>query len=606
MIYIYIEGDPNEKKKKISITSSTKQLLTRNQIEKEKKDIKDPQVSKQQKLYLIVQGVTKNLCLSDTVIQFTLYGLTLTPELTSFISEGLLANRTLELFAMTHCTISLDAYEILLKGLFTHETVMHIDLSGNGFNDKYANMISRIIARQTQRRDMVIWSYGLRNEYPSNNDFMKGLVSMDLSDNQFSEIAADSISNTLSYDQYMRSIDLSGNLFSKEACKKFIRMLRKNTSLLNLDLKDNLGYDPEIHARIVMKMSKNIQYLNQQVINSQFTVDEFNEMKQYINLSFFNVDIPDEVIDMYNNRISSSNTQNISMTNKSLKKNNNRIEEKKNDDEDKDNHHHEAYNENEYEEEQQERDEEQDQILLTSNDDVGYLKSKNKTLVEQNLILKRELIEMRALKIHNDLVKNIDDKESKSKYPHIESNYNRIVKLLSELTDLMDNVETTLEKAKTNQLKGTVNLKNNQLKEQDNLNDARIDTNNMSNRNKSDEEVIGEESEEREQPPSKRKHEEPKVIMSSVKEKQNDQGSSLPINEYKIEQKKRSNDLINKYRKEQFEAEDEDEDDEYLDEEDMRQNIYNNPYAQQYMMYDDGDYDDDDNNEQFKKVNKSF
>lgn len=123
-------------------------------------------------------------------MRFTLYGLTLTTELTSFLSEGLVSNKTLCLFTLSNCQISLDAYEILLKGLLTHESILHIDLSSNGFNDKYANMISRIIARQTQRRDMVVWSYGLRNERPANNDYTKGLVSMNLSDNNFSDLAA--------------------------------------------------------------------------------------------------------------------------------------------------------------------------------------------------------------------------------------------------------------------------------------------------------------------------------------------------------------------------------------------------------------------------------
>ena len=41
----------------------------------------------------------------------------------------------------------------------------------------------------------------------------------------------------------------------------FIKIMRKNNVLLNLDLQNNPGYDEEIHARIVMKMSKNIKIL---------------------------------------------------------------------------------------------------------------------------------------------------------------------------------------------------------------------------------------------------------------------------------------------------------------------------------------------------------
>ena len=41
-------------------------------------------------------------------------------------------------------------------------------------------MILGIIIRQLQRKDQIIWSYGLRNEFPFNNDYIKGLISINL------------------------------------------------------------------------------------------------------------------------------------------------------------------------------------------------------------------------------------------------------------------------------------------------------------------------------------------------------------------------------------------------------------------------------------------
>ena len=76
--------------------------------------------------------------------------------------------------------------------------------------------------------------------------------------------------------------------------------MRKNTILLNIDLKNNPGYDEEIHARIVMKMSKNIKILYSNYLNDEFSEDEFNEIKGFINQSFFDVDIPEKIIDVYN------------------------------------------------------------------------------------------------------------------------------------------------------------------------------------------------------------------------------------------------------------------------------------------------------------------
>jgi hypothetical protein len=43
--------------------------------------------------------------------------------------------------------MNIDSYEIFLKGLLNHEKIKFLDLSKNNFNDKYGNMISRIIIR---------------------------------------------------------------------------------------------------------------------------------------------------------------------------------------------------------------------------------------------------------------------------------------------------------------------------------------------------------------------------------------------------------------------------------------------------------------------------
>ena len=81
--------------------------------------------------------------------------------------------------------MNLDSFEILLKGLLTHEK--YLELSSNNMGDKYGNMISRVIIRQAQRREQIIWSYGLRNEFPTNKDYSRGLISINLHDNKLGE-----------------------------------------------------------------------------------------------------------------------------------------------------------------------------------------------------------------------------------------------------------------------------------------------------------------------------------------------------------------------------------------------------------------------------------
>ena len=79
--------------------------------------------------------------------------------------------------------------------------------------------------------------------------------------------------------------------------------MRKNNILLTVDLRENPGYDEEIYQRMIMKMSKNIRYLYQQFQNGDYNEEEFENLKEFIDISFFDVDIPQEIVDYYNGNI---------------------------------------------------------------------------------------------------------------------------------------------------------------------------------------------------------------------------------------------------------------------------------------------------------------
>ena len=270
--------------------------LTQGEQDKEKRD---QEIQRNLMIKNIVLGISKNLKISLNLITFNLTNLKITKEMSEVLSPGLINNKSLQALSINNCTISIESYDILLKGLLTHETLSYLDLAYNNLNDKYSDMIARIISRQTQRRDQVIWAFGLRNEKPTSNDYANGLISINLKGNLLSDSSAEDISNSLGYDQYIRNIDVSCNKFSKDGCKKFIRMMRKNNTLLTVDLKENPGYDEEIHGRIVMKMAKNIKYLYQKYLNEDYNEEEFQNFKTFIDQSFFEADIPQEVIDNY-------------------------------------------------------------------------------------------------------------------------------------------------------------------------------------------------------------------------------------------------------------------------------------------------------------------
>ena len=160
-----------------------------------------------------------------------------------------------------------------------------------------------MIGRHTYRRDQVIWLKSIRNEKPLKEDLNKGLLYINLSHNQLSKYSAECLTTALSLDQYIRSIILSNNKFEKDSCKKFIYMLRRNMTLLNVDLRNNPGYDDNIKFRLVIKMSKNIRHLYNQYQKGYYTKEEFDNFKNYIDTSFFNLDYPEEIIKYFNDHV---------------------------------------------------------------------------------------------------------------------------------------------------------------------------------------------------------------------------------------------------------------------------------------------------------------
>ena len=287
--------DPKKGEQDIEKKNKKEKYLYQNE-----KDKKNKENEKTQSIYKILIGIGKNLLSSKKIYNLSLFGFNIDKKISEKISVGLYRNKSLQVLLIKKCKMDIDSYEILLKGFLTHEKIKFLDLSNNNLNDKYGNMISRIITRQAQRRDQIIWSYGLRNELPSNNDYTRGLISINLHGNKLGEKTTEEICYSLSYDQYIRAIDLSNNIIDQNSCKKYIYMMRKNNTLLTLDLRNNPGYNENIHSRLVMKMSKNVHYLYQQFQNDVYTEEEFENLKDFIDISFFDVDNPQEIVEFYN------------------------------------------------------------------------------------------------------------------------------------------------------------------------------------------------------------------------------------------------------------------------------------------------------------------
>ena len=440
-----IQISPHDPEKPEEITSKRKYLpafVLQKENKRKLKERKMKQVKYKTMFNKIIYALAKQISKSKQIISLLLNKLEFNEKYSQILSKSISDNNSLQNFGITNSKLDLNSYEILLESFLNQNVLSFLDLSNNDFGDKYGYMISRIISRHSQRRDQVIWFYSLRNELPPSNEYKKGLMFINLNGNNLSKDSAECISSVLYSDQYIRAIYLNNNKFDNSSCKKFIYMMRKNLTILTIDLRENPGYDEDIHHRLVLKMSKNIRYLFQQYKMKEYTKDEFEQLKEFIDISFFDVNIPQDIVEFYNNNIQTTiNTDDEKEEGYDLseeyKKNiktefeGNQINKIKNkilgNDEDIDKIKNNKYNNTNY-------------MDINSN-----ILEENKKLYAENIKLKKQIIELKAKKLNlgKDLNNNIESKENKiiKTESVLEDDYNKVELLINELNELMNKIE---------------------------------------------------------------------------------------------------------------------------------------------------------------------
>ena len=434
------EKDDCSRKKKNRLKEIPSSQSGFNKISKPKNSLEK---EKLQNISKILMSISRYLSFSDNIISLSLNSITISKESARYLAQGLYDNKTIQGLNINFSIISLESYEILLKSLLKHEMLKYLDLSNNNFSDKYGEMVALIISTQSQRRDQILWASGLRNESPQINESSKGLVSINLRGNKLSSYSAECLSKALSHDQYIRIVDLSENNLDNSACKKFIHMMRKNNILLTVDLRENPGYDEAIYQRMIMKMSKNIRYLYQQFQNGEYTEEEFENLKEFIDISFFDVDIPQEIVDYYNGNIQDTMEDNGEELNEQIQMDNmnmmNDIQERAEEEEDEDTN-----------KTLKDKNEKNNQNINNNNKNT---EEENKKLIEENQKLKQKIMELKAQNNNkgNKLIKPDDPN-------NIEQNYSYIINLINELNDVMNNIEKIKNKKENS--KTAINNKN--------------------------------------------------------------------------------------------------------------------------------------------------
>ena len=458
-----IQISPNDPEKPEEIPPKRKYKPDWISREEKKKKLKEKKIKEEKYKTMfnkLIFSLAKHISKSKELISLSLNKLEFNEKYCQSLSKGITSNNSLQNLSITNSKLDLNSYEILLESLLNQNALTFLDLSDNNFGDKYGQMISRIIICHSQRRDQVIWFYSLRNELPPSNEYKKGLMFINLNGNNLSRDSAECLSSVLYSDQYIRAIYLNNNKFDNQSCKKFIYMMRKNLSLLTIDLRSNPGYDEDIHHRLVIKMSKNIRYLFQQYKLGEYTEDEFEQLKEFIDISFFDVDIPQNVVEFYNNNLPQTtndiddkeeNDESYEEYKKNFKTeiDSNKINKIKN----------KIFNKNEKGEGV---DREADTIGYSINTNIM---EENKKLYAENLKLKKQIVELKAKNLKESKYNNLnikinqDSKDIKINKTEsiLEDDYNKVENLINELNELMNKIEQKTIKQDNEKNKNTKN-----------------------------------------------------------------------------------------------------------------------------------------------------
>lgn len=136
--------DPLKKSQKSTKFKNEREPITQGEKNKKEKEEKDKEIEH-------LNIINKHLSLSKNIENLSIFNFNFDQKLALNLSEGIINNKSIKKLNLNNCQLSIDAYEILLKGLLNHEKIEYLNLSNNNFEDKYGNIIGRIISRQTYR-----------------------------------------------------------------------------------------------------------------------------------------------------------------------------------------------------------------------------------------------------------------------------------------------------------------------------------------------------------------------------------------------------------------------------------------------------------------------
>lgn len=241
---------------------------------------------------LLMKNISTHIAMSHQLAHIEISNFKLNHSLSHILSQGISINHSIFIIKIVHCSFDSpkDSNEILFA-IANNSNIIQSDIIACALRDTSSHSLSQIVSCHTHYNQGNQWEMNLRDNHElfTNPFYLNGLQIINLNHNYLESNAAKAISQALINDTYIHSIDLSSNHFSESDCGLFIVMLRTNTALINCDLRYNPGYSFKTHARIALKLCRNIKKIKEEYLNQNISKEEYNALRAFANAELFQI-----------------------------------------------------------------------------------------------------------------------------------------------------------------------------------------------------------------------------------------------------------------------------------------------------------------------------
>jgi hypothetical protein len=208
----------------------------------------------------LVVGISKNFGYFRSLEVFEMSSIKLSGEMWAVLSKGLGYVYCIRSISLIECAISDEILSYFTSSFQYQRELVYLNLRGNFLSEESGFHLSRILSRQEEKRDEIVWAFGLRGGKADSDALDSGVEELILNNNSIGENAVYNICRALYQNTQLRHLDLSDNKLTTRAYQDIISMLHTNRTLLSLDLSSNTEQPSYILMKtIVTRLRSNLK-----------------------------------------------------------------------------------------------------------------------------------------------------------------------------------------------------------------------------------------------------------------------------------------------------------------------------------------------------------